>query len=72
MLFNIINFASNFSKNISKLAFLFVVFDVIASGSISHIVSCQMQALIEKSFVIKHIFGVLRIFLFIMFKRRIR
>lgn len=54
------------SKNIPKLAFLFVIFIVIAGGSIRHVLSCQMQKTLEHSFIFKHILGVLLIFLFIM------
>ena len=56
----------NISKNISKLAFLFIVFAVVAGGSVTHVLSCQFQSILETSFVIKHVFGVLLIFLFIM------
>jgi hypothetical protein len=55
-----------FNKSISKLAFVFIVFAVIAGGSISHVLSCQMQKLLMKSSLTKHIIGVLLIFLFIM------
>ena len=54
------------TKNIPKLAFLFVIFIVIAGGSIRHVLSCQMQRTLEHSFIFKHILGVLLIFLFIM------
>ena len=54
------------SKNISKLAFLFIVFAVIAGGSVTHVLSCQLQHVLETSAYLKHIFGILLIFLFIM------
>jgi hypothetical protein len=54
------------SDNISKLLFLFIVFIVIAGGSITHVLSCQFQTLIHNSATVKHIFGIILIFLFIM------
>ena len=56
----------NFDKNISKLAFLFIIFAIIAGGSISHVLSCQMQKLLMRSSIAKHVIGILLIFLFIM------
>ena len=57
---------SNVSKIIPKLAFLVIIFIIIAGGSIRHVLSCQMQHILEKSFATKHIVGVILIFLFIM------
>ena len=54
------------TKNISKLAFLFIIFAVISGGAITHILSCQMQHFLRESFYFKHIIGIILIFLFIM------
>lgn len=53
-------------KNISKIAFLFIVFAVIAGGVVQHVLSCQMQSFLKESETAKHIIAVILIFLFIM------
>lgn len=53
-------------KNVSKVAFLFVVFAIIAGGSVQHVLSCQMQQFIKDSHLAKHLLGVLLFFFFIM------
>lgn len=54
------------TKNLSKIAFLFIIFVVIAGGEVKHVLSCQMQNLLIKSQLIKHIIGIILIFFFIM------
>lgn len=53
-------------KNVSKVAFLFVAFAVIAGGAVEHVLSCQMQQFINNSEFAKHILGILLFFFFIM------
>ena len=60
------NFTDTIIKNISKIAFLFIVFAVIAGGVVQHILSCQMQKYLRDSEGAKHIVGIVMIFLFIM------
>ena len=49
------NFTDTIIKNISKIAFLFIVFAVIAGGVVQHILSCQMQKYLRDSEGAKHI-----------------
>jgi len=53
-------------RNLSKIAFLFIVFAVIAGGLVQHVLSCQMQSYLRDSEIAKHIVGMVLIFLFIM------
>ena len=57
---------STFQETIPKIAFLFVIFVVIAGGYVTDILSCQMQHWLSDSFMARHIVGVLLIFFFIM------
>ena len=54
------------TKNLSKIAFLFIVFAVIAGGVVQHVLSCQMQKFLRDSESIKHIISIILIFFFIM------
>jgi hypothetical protein len=60
------NFA--FTTNISRFAFIFLIYVLITSGYISEILSCQMREFIQKSIYIKHIMATILIFAFIMFE----
>lgn len=53
-------------RNVSKIAFLFVAFAVIAGGAVEHVLSCQMQQFIRDSVLAKHVLGVFLFFFFIM------
>ena len=53
------------SKNISKLAFLFIVFAIIAGGVVTQVLSCQMQGWLNRSLIARHIIGVILVFMFI-------
>ena len=53
-------------KNLSKIAFLFVVFAVIAGGVVQHVLSCQMQEFLKESELAKHFVGIILLFFFIM------
>ena len=57
---------NNIIKNLSKIVFIFIIFVVIAGGVVRHILSCQMQSYLNKNITIKHLIGIILIFLFIM------
>jgi len=55
-----------FNVYYSRFAFMFLVFIVITSGSISEILSCQMRYFIETSIYMRHILAIMLLFVFIM------
>lgn len=55
-----------YSKLLSKFAFIFLVFIVITSGYLKGILSCQMQSFLENINGGKHILGIVMVFVFIM------
>ena len=56
----------DFSNFISRFAFIFLIFVIVASGYLQGILSCQMQHFLENMYVGKHILGIIMIFVFIM------
>lgn len=56
------------TNNISRIAFLFIIFAVIAGGYVTNVLSCQMQNWLENSIYSRHIIGVILFFFFIMFE----
>lgn len=58
----------NFTTNISRFAFIFLIFVLITSGYIKEILSCQLREFIKKSIFIKHLMTIIVIFTFIMFE----
>lgn len=57
---------SKIEKHVSKIAFLFISFVVVASGYVTQVLPCQTQYFLEHNVVVKHIIGILISFLFIM------
>lgn len=53
-------------KNISRVAFIFIIFSVISSGYIHDILSCQIQLFLTNSIFARHFLGIIMIFVFIM------
>ena len=56
------------TNNIPRIAFLFIIFAVIAGGYVTNVLSCQMQAWLENSIYSRHIIGIILFFFFIMFE----
>ena len=54
------------TKNVPKVAFLFIIYVIIAGNYTTHVLSCQMQKFLETSIVSRHIIGILVFFFFIM------
>ena len=57
---------SKIEKHVSKIAFLFISFVVVASGYVTQVLPCQTQYFLEHNVVVKHVIGILISFLFIM------
>ena len=54
------------SKEIPKVAFLFLVFAIISGGYVQTVLSCEMQEILMKSVWAKHMIGFILIFILIM------
>jgi hypothetical protein len=59
-------FIKDYTKFLSKFAFIFLIFVVISGGYLKNILSCQMQNFLENITLGKHILGIIMIFVFIM------
>lgn len=57
---------NNLTTNVSRFAFIFLIFVLITSGFIKEILSCQLREFIKKSILIKHLMTIIVIFAFIM------
>ena len=58
----------NLSTNISRYAFVFLIYVLVSAGYISQVLSCQMRRLLMTSLYFKHIFAIIMVFAFIMFE----
>ena len=56
----------DYPKFLSKFAYIFLIFVIVASGYLKTILSCQMQYYLENISYYKHILGVIMVFVFIM------
>ena len=56
------------TNNIPRIAFLFIIFAVIAGGYVTNVLSCQMQDWLENSIYSRHLIGIVLFFFFIMFE----
>lgn len=56
----------DYTKFLSKFAFIFLIFVVVSSGYLKGILSCQMQSFLENISFGKHLLGIIMIFVFIM------
>lgn len=56
----------DYSKLLSKFAFIFLIFVVVSSGYLKGILSCQMQYFLENINEGKHVLGIIMVFVFIM------
>jgi hypothetical protein len=56
----------DYTKFLSKFAFIFLIFVVVSSGYLKGVLSCQMQDFLANISFGKHALGVIMIFVFIM------
>ncbi len=56
----------DFSRDISRLAFLFLAYTVVAGGFVTQVLPCQMKKVLRYNIGMKHIIGIVLIFAFIM------
>jgi len=58
----------DFTSNVSRFAFIFLIYALVTSGYISEILSCQMKNFIQNKWYARHILAVILVFAFIMFE----
>jgi len=58
----------DFTTNVSRFAFIFLIYVLVTSGYISEILSCQMRNFIQKYWYARHILAIILVFAFIMFE----
>jgi hypothetical protein len=58
----------DFSTNVSRFAFIFLIYVLVTSGYISEILSCQMRNFIQNNWYARHILAIILVFAFIMFE----
>ena len=59
---------ADISTNISRYAFVFLIYILVSAGYISQILSCQMRYFLITSLYFKHVFAIIMVFSFIMFE----
>jgi len=58
----------DFSTNISRYAFVFLIYVLVSAGYISQVLSCQMRHFLITNLYFKHVFAIIMVFAFIMFE----
>jgi hypothetical protein len=58
----------DFTSNVSRFAFIFLIYALVTSGYISEILSCQMRNFLQNKWYARHILAVILVFAFIMFE----
>lgn len=58
----------DYSTQISRYAFVFLIYVLVSAGYISQVLSCQMRHFLMTSLYFKHIFAIIMVFAFIMFE----
>jgi len=58
----------DFTSNVSRFAFIFLIYALVTSGYISEILSCQMRNFIQNKWYARHILAIILVFAFIMFE----
>jgi uncharacterized membrane protein len=56
------------STNISRFAFVFLIYVLVTTGYVAEVLSCQMRHFLISSSYARHIFAIIMIFAFIMFE----
>lgn len=60
------NLENKVNVNVNKVVFIFICFILIAGGEVRQLLSCGMQKQLRDNTYLKHIVGILLIFIFIM------
>lgn len=58
----------DFTSNVARFAFIFLIYVLITSGYISEILSCQMRKFLQDKWYARHILAIILVFAFIMFE----
>jgi hypothetical protein len=58
----------DFSNNISRFGFVFLIYVLVTSGYVTEILSCQVRTYIQNNWYVRHILAVILLFAFIMFE----
>lgn len=58
----------DFTSNVSRVAFVCLIYVLATSGYITQFISCQMKTFIQSNSYVKHILAIILIFAYIMFE----